>query len=250
MNNIKNPKSFLPQLDGRALDFIKICAAIFMVTDHVNSIWLNSDSTGMYLIGRATFPLFCFAVAAAVLRAPADRMPKYIGRLLIFALVAEPFSQLARDIGQVNILFTLAAGALFASLLPRLKSWQVYACYAGAILSMLLPSGLEYGLAGVVLPAAFLQALQGKTSSYLILPLLLFSANLGGFAGLFATTADVTAFAALVFATALASTVIPIFIMEAGSYFPKNGRYLPKYFLHVFYPLQFFVLWLAKPFFL
>lgn len=221
-----------------------------MVVDHVNSIWLHSASTSMYLVGRATFPLFCFAVAAAVLRAPADRMPRYIGRLLLFALVAEPFSQLARDIGQVNILFTLAAGALFASLLPRLKSWQVYLCYAGAFLSMLLPSGLEYGLAGVVLPAAFLQALQGRRSSYIILPLLLFSANLGGFAGMFAAATDITAFAALVFATALASTVIPLFVMEAGSYFPRDGRYLPKYFLHVFYPAQFLVLWLVKTLFL
>ena len=56
-------KNLLPQLDGRALDSIKICAALFMVIDHVNLMWLHETSFPMLLAGRGTFPLFCYAVA-------------------------------------------------------------------------------------------------------------------------------------------------------------------------------------------
>ena len=73
MDNKTACKTFIPQVDGRALDAIKICAAVFMVIDHINTTLLASTRLEMFLIGRITFPLFCYALAASMLKAGPDK---------------------------------------------------------------------------------------------------------------------------------------------------------------------------------
>ena len=94
MSNYNQQKSFLPQCDGAALDFIKSCAAIFMITDYINTIWFHQAFISMNFIGRGTFPLFCYAVAAAVLKVKDSSLQReerkkivrrYLKRLLILA---------------------------------------------------------------------------------------------------------------------------------------------------------------------
>ncbi len=242
MDNHSLRKSFIPQVDGRALDAIKACAAILMVIDHINTTLLSGARPEMFLLGRAVFPLFCYAIAVGLLKAgpaqgPSYGFKRYAPRLLLFALLTEPIAQLSRDIGPTgNVLFTLGLGAALAGLSYRLKDWHIA---LGCLLSvglMYFPSPFEFSAAGVMLPTAFLLTLRRHGLGLPCLILLLCAVNMGGFQELLRDdSAPAMAFAALV---ALAAIVPPVFIIRMAAALPQDGRYLPKYFLHVFYPLH------------
>lgn len=242
MDNTSPRKTFIPQVDGRALDAIKICAALFMVIDHINSTLLDSTRPEMFLIGRATFPLFCYAIAVGLMKAGADKAPayglkRYAPRLLLFAVLTEPIAQFSRDIGPTaNVLFTLALGAAVAGLTYKMRDWQIAALSVLAVALMYLPTPIEFSSAGVMLPAAFLLTLRGRKLGMPCLLALLATINMGGFRELLADeTAPVFAFMLLV---ALAAIVTPLYIIRNVAGLPQDGRYLPKYFLHIFYPLH------------
>jgi len=252
MDNIALRKSFIPQVDGRALDAIKICAAIFMVIDHVNHMLLQDAHPAMFLIGRATFPLFCYALAAGLMRAGPEKAPsyalkRYAPRLLLFAVLTEPIAQFSRDIGPVgNVLFTLGLGAAMAGLSYRMKDWQIALLTVLSIGLLYFAPPIEFSMAGVLLPTAFLLTLRGHALGLPCLLALLATVNLCGFQYLLEDeTAPIAAFFVLV---ALATTIPPILIIRSLSQMPQDGRYLPKYFLHVFYPLHLLLLGLYAKF--
>lgn len=246
MDNKTACKTFIPQVDGRALDAIKICAAVFMVIDHINTTLLASTRLEMFLIGRITFPLFCYALAASMLKAGPDKAPRYAltryaPRLLLFAVLTEPVVQFSRDIGMVgNVLFTLGLGAAIAGLSFRLKNWHMYILCALAIALMYFPAPIEFSAAGVMLPAAFLMALRGEKGGTVCLVALLCAVNLGDFgATLGAMNPPLASFMVMVM---LATILPPLLIIRSAAQWPQQGRLLPKYFLHVFYPLHIFLI--------
>lgn len=246
MNKSLSQRPTLPVLDGRALDFIKICAVVFMVIDHINFCLLQQQSLNMMLIGRAAFPLFCYGLAVAMLRVGPEKSPtyglrNYGRRLLVFAVLAEPVSYFVRNIGEANILFTLALGGILAGISPKLKNGQLYALQLAAVVLNFAPHPVEFGAAGIALPSALLAVMQQRKGALRMLLLLLFAIN-----------ADATAFSSgaaaadSVFALALLggfATLLPFGVLKMAEFFPADGRYLHKYALHVFYPLHLLVLW-------
>jgi hypothetical protein len=137
-----------------------------------------------------------------------------------------------------DVLFTLAVGAvLFTALRPQHLVVQHLVFLAGiaTIFSSLfrVREGLDFGLAGMLLPAALGLALEGRRSHVLWLALLLFALNwypvdnpwklqpiqVACFAG---------AVSILVALTALA--------------LKNRARFLPRYALHIFYPGHLLVL--------
>ena len=247
MYNQNISKTFIPQVDGRGLDFIKAAAAIFMVIDHVNSMLLGSSRIDMFLIGRITFPLFCFALAMALFKAGDEKgtnyaIRRYAPRLFIFALLTEPISRFSRDIGDVyNVMFTLALGAVMAGLSLRMKDWQVLALCLIAIALMYFEPLFEFSAAGVMLPAAFLMALRGRPLALICLPAVLACINFGDYGSYFEEVS--AAKAGLMIAMAFFCVVPPILLVRYAAKMPKTGRYLPKYFLHIFYPAHMLALW-------
>jgi hypothetical protein len=236
-NDIK--KTFLPQCDGRALDFIKICAAAFMVIDHINAIWFHYKFFSMLLIGRGTFPLFSYAVAVAVLKAPAALPRQYITRMFILAVAAQPFYMYALGKTDGNVIFTLAFGSLLAALSLRLKPWQMYILYIAALASVFLPPPFDFGLTGAMLPSALLLALRGEKSVYPFLLALIFFMNTGNVTEFLRLDARVWVVAGI---GGLASALLPLAILDIAKSLPQKGRLLPKYALHVFYPAHLFLL--------
>jgi hypothetical protein len=254
-NNIPT-KSFLPQCDGRALDFIKILAAIFMVIDHTNEICLQHTRLLMEMVGRGTFPLFCYAVAMAILKIKQRDVPhaerkmkmrQYLVRLFAGALIAQPFYYFAFGGNMaggetVNVIFTLALGAVFAIVSFRAQLWQMYALYIAAAVSMLWFVPLEFGFAGVMVPSAIVLALRGNKSAYPFLILLLVMMNAAGIlpviqhhqAGL-----DSWIVAGL---NGLASIILPWLALDLARALPQTGRWMPKYAFYVFYPAHLVIL--------
>lgn len=236
-------KSFIPLLDGRALDAIKIAAAVLMVIDHINLIWFKREILEMELAGRGAFPLFCYAVAVALLRGSGEgrdtKNGKYMTMLFGLALFSEPFTQLARPDSPLNVLFTLGLGVFFVGLARKMKDWQLFLVFtASAIVTALADIKLEFGFAGVMLPAAILFVMQGRKVFIPFLLLLLMTINMSGAAAAYAVQAGngftMAVLQALSFGAA--ACVIPYGLLLLARDMPQNGRYLSKYSLHFFYP--------------
>jgi hypothetical protein len=245
--SMKNPlfqEKLLPRCDGRALDFIKICAALFMVIDHIDEMWLHRSTMLLGLIGRATFPLFCYAIAMALFKiqngslSPEEKrktVRQYLTRLLVLAVASQPFYFFSLGEMQANVIFTLALGVIFADLSYRLKIWQTCAVCALAIFSMLWILPLEFGLAGVMVPSAILLVMRGEKGAWIMLVLLLMLINAGGLLSAFTHHAPFIGWAHLA-VIGFCCMLLPWAVLDAARFMRQTGRLLPKYALYVFYP--------------
>lgn len=240
MSKPKFLQNYLPLLNGRALDAVKIIAAVCMVIDHINALLLDHASVGMYLIGRATYPLFCFALAIAIHKRDADYAFRTYGlRLMILALLCEPVSIFTRHEGVLNVIFTLAFGALLAGASLKMKDWQTYACVLLlAVLDYFSPV-VEFGPLGIALPALILMALRQRPGALYALAACLFSVNI-------LMQGDALSIHLwFVYAlTGFATLLLPPAVLQLCRTLPQTGRMVHKYALHVFYPGHLVILWL------
>jgi len=246
MNNPSFTKTLVPQLDGRALDFIKICAAVFMVIDHINLMWFDSTIPGMFMLGRATFPLFCYAVAMAMFKAGPEKAPtyglhKYLPRLLLLAFISEIASQIARDTGMLNVIFTLGLGAVIAGLSYKMKTTQLVVLCVLAMVAMELPALMEFGTAGIMLPTAILMYLTKRSGGLPCTIGLLCMINMSGYSDAFHDVNTVTM--AYVGLMTFSTIVLPWWVLQWSQRLPQDGRYLHKYALHIFYPGHMLLIW-------
>lgn len=165
---------------------LKIIAIIAMTIDHARNIigqkglmtmfpFLTQHTSYilsglMYGIGRMAFPLFAFMIAEGA--AKTRSMPKYIGRLALFALISEPFFyfshwqenqtlegfiQSVSRLNLNNVFFTLALGAIVIYVLQLLERKQVKHARLLFIPILLAAAliggyiGCDYGMAGILL---------------------------------------------------------------------------------------------------
>ncbi len=233
--------SWLPRLDGRALDAAKAVAAATMVVDHVAAMWLHRAWPALDAIGRVSFPLFAFAAAVAAVRAPdAEARSRGVGRLLLLAVAVEPVARACRpDLPQANVLFTLAVGTALAAVWPSFGPVPRGLLALAAAASTAFPPTLEFGLAGALLPAALAGVLRGDRGSAPLLAILVPCLNLGHL--WWVATAGPPGLAGEVALRGLRDAAVvasaPLLVLHAcARAFPGEGRLLPKYFLHVFYP--------------
>lgn len=215
---------------GRALDVVKILAALFMLIDHVDAILLDRASIAMQLIGRGAFPLFCYATAAFLLRG--GRAGRYTVNLLAFGVIIQPVYAVALVPEQGNVLFSLAAGCALASVLMRLPAPLVHGVFLIGVLDAANPGIMDFGLTGACLPAAMIFALQGQKQYMPWLAALLFVLNVGPDLAAFTDMAAFKANCVLVF-----SMIAILWASFAGArLFSGPGRLLHRYALHIFYP--------------
>lgn len=235
-------------VSGVALDCVKIIAALLMLADHWDDIILDRTAAHLMLIGRAVFPLFCFATAAAVLRAGEEKALNYTGKILLLAVFVEPVSQLSRDIDMANILFTLAIGAAFIPFLARLCDRDRMLVFGLGLLTLYFPSQWEYGMVGALLPAAMYFVLRGEKRYIPWLIVLLALVNFNNIMMYVDAGAALPINLVSFFMIGLATIIPPWIILMLCRNIKGEQRLLPKYFLHVFYPLHLICLALINPF--
>jgi len=224
-------------ISGKALDFIKIMAALYMIIDHINTVILMPfdlfDDNLMY-IGRGSFPLFCFATACAMHRCKSSKAGEYAIQLLILALITHPIAYHAHNYAAGNVLFTLAAGAAFCRFYPHFnRFFQTLICL-WAIYSAFIPVPIEFGFAGVMMPALMLLFIQGDKISGFWLFIMIYFSNASG--SMDVAFAYPEAFMIKTFYIFIFATLIPFFTLKVAQALPKDGRYLHRYALQVFYP--------------
>lgn len=153
-----------------ALDWVKWLALVAMVLDHVWFVlppeW-QDPGYGLRVAGRLAFPLFCLAIAANVARQPAGYpvgIRRYLGGLLLFAMLSQPAYASFFANGTLNILFTLALGLPIAAAVQH----RTPALIVGAVLCVAIgyaySSVLAYGVWGVLLPAVLVVAINVRDS--------------------------------------------------------------------------------------
>lgn len=182
---------------------LKIIAVIAMTIDHAHNIigqtgfmtmfpFLSQHTSYilmrlMYSIGRMAFPMFAFMIAEGASKTRS--MPRYIGRLVMFALISEPifyfshwhevptiegFIQSLLRLNFNNVFFTLALGTIAIYVLQLLERRQVK--YARLLFIPILLSaallggyiGCDYRMAGVLL-IGFLFLAQTKPQKCLVI---------------------------------------------------------------------------------
>lgn len=140
-----------PLVDAATLlDALKLLALVAMTIDHINVALLGRQVEVMTVIGRIAFPVFAFAAAFGALH---TRSPtRYLRRLLLCALAAQPFFWFAfgEQWWYLNTVFTLLSGV------ATVLAWRAGWLWLAPVL--LLPSiWADYGMAGAVaVPAAAL----------------------------------------------------------------------------------------------
>jgi hypothetical protein len=151
-----------------ALDAIKWLAIITMTLDHLRFVW--PDLGVLTLPGRVAFPAFAIVMAAHALRQgqPGASAFRQMAWLIGFAVVSQWPYWLLFEREQGNILLTLACGLGLISGI-RMPGWDGTLI---AIVSIAIPLVIpvSYGLPGVLLPAAFLVALQNAKQASWALP--------------------------------------------------------------------------------
>lgn len=218
-------KEWKPALGRTSLKGI---AVLTMLCDHMACVLLTDPQWGdlyrfMRMIGRVSFPIFCFVLVQGFLTTSDIR--KYISRLFGFAVLSEipfdlAFSGCFFDWGSQNVIFTLLTGMLVLTGIEKFQTrvWlQGVICFGGCFAAYIL--NMDYSYFGVALILIFYLFRENAVSKYLFAALLIFSE--GGM--------EVYAMLAL-----------PI----CYCYQPqKREPAMPKYFFYLFYPVHLLVLW-------
>lgn len=220
---------------GAPLDSVKACAALLMVADHVNAVFLGNQPTVWWHVGRIVFPLFAFALVCNLARGV--DVARYLTSLLVLGVIAQPFYAGALAETDGNTIFTLAAGIAVAFALrdrPPLLQHGAFVAGAAALFTPAVQArtGLDFGLAGMLLPAALYLVLNG---SFAHLPWLILTVI-----GLNWFQPEPWRYAPLATAGIAAGGTVLIALLSLS--LRGRPRFLPRYALHVFYPAHFLLL--------
>jgi branched-subunit amino acid transport protein len=226
---------------------LKCIAITAMLIDHAAYILLppGMPMLALRLIGRISFPLFCFLIVEGYFHT--HNLRRYFMRLFLFALISEiPFDLALNhslfDVKKQNVFFTLLLGLAMITLIDRAcrafikkaeavspvnKTRIRFAAYAAciAIVSAALTAAVlfkvDYQMVGVLTILVFY--LFRSHSLLAVLSMAAVNIVLGGF---------VQAFAAF--------SGVPILLYNG-----KKGRSL-RWLFYFFYPVHLMVLYLMK----
>ncbi len=233
---------FSPPRLGRdaALDLIKWLALLTMLIDHLRHAWPSLYF--LYVPGRLAFPLFCLAIAANVARPrvgdASGLSPRYLGWLLLFALISEwPYRLLVPTAESLNVMPTLVLGLLIANAVQR-TDIQARWLGAGALATAVLAhEWLMFGVFGALLPAAFLLALKGFRARWLLPMLGCLAANY--WAPFYVNAARGDPFAWSVLAMCLFAPLLGLLLLRCRPPLPVPPV---RRWAYLFYPAHFLIL--------
>ena len=214
-------------MTGRGLSGFDLkCIAVFsMLVDHIGA-FLFPSQVWMRYVGRLAFPIFGFLVVEGFLHTRS--MTKYMGRLLLFALISEvPYDLVCYNTldykDHQNIFFTLLLALICMYALQTFREQFLQAVgvlvVVGALTHYIIKP--DYGIGGIVMILCFYLFRMRRMEQFLSVAAI-----------------NICYYGEIQRAGALA--LIPIWFY--------NGKKGPsaKYFFYVFYPVHLFLLYLIR----
>lgn len=208
-------------MSGQSLKFIAI---VTMVIDHIGLALFPDELIWRY-IGRISFPIFAFLIVEGFVHT--SDFKKYIGRILLFAIISEiPFNLLVSgkvlDFTHQNVFFTFAIGLMILYFIEKNMASMLSNGFLimGILFSVILRT--DYSIYGIGLIYIFYVFRYSKVTML-------------GFATLISLiSGGVQRFAAL--------ATVPMMLYN-GERGPKvfDKKYV-KYLFYAFYPLHIIVL--------
>lgn len=213
-------------LDATILKLIAIAA---MFLDHVCKLLYYPDHKWMISVGRLTMPIMAFFISEGVSHTKSK--PKYILRLLMFAVISEvPFDLMISGspfyMQSQNVMFTLLFGAIGCCMIDNIMKGEGAFLSAVAAFAVLVGAywlRTDYGYMGVIMVMLFhlfRSEKHGRSSALFI----------GNGALCISSGSHFQLFGFL---------AIPLLAMYNG----ERGRGM-KYLFYIFYPLHMLLLWL------
>jgi len=225
---------------------LKIIACTAMFIGHLPFVFPNSDlSNGMYCIGRLAFPIFAFLISEGYLHT--KNFSKYLTRLVIFAIISQPFAQLL-FLGTIkvlyfNIFFTLAIGLISIRIIDKFKN--KFISY-GLVLVLSISAeilGFDFGLIGVLLIVSFYVLRSKRVFSCLVQILLFIALYLKKYTYIALTLSNIR----FVLFQLMFSIIALLFPYLYNGQLGKNTKYT-KLAFYCFYPAHLAILCLLKLF--
>lgn len=237
-------------------DMLKITAMITMLIDHIGagileylvkstdlsleikSTLLDIDQI-LRLIGRISFPLFCFLLVQGFLHTR-SRL-KYAGSLLFFALLSEfPFDFMLSgtlDFTSLNVMFTLLIGLLTLWGIEKARS-NIFLSIPIALIGMVTAAFLDtdYSWMGILLIVSLYLLRENPLLQCTVSLVLFFTASIVRYIGLYESLSQA-------FFSQLSSKYTLVFSFWM-IYHCNGRRYLKKgkYLFYLFYPAHLLLL--------
>ena len=234
---------------------LKWIAIVSMLIDHTAAVLISYSppllfGLGLYdmmrLVGRMAFPIFAYGIAQGCVYTHDAR--RYLGRLLLFAVVSEVPYQLALyqtfppHFATSNVFFTLFAGAACCEIVKFCKSkgkrWAWVAVVpVAAIVVLCEMRHTDYGGFGVLcilLPYLFWKSKPARLVSFasVVAFYYIVVANFYGFSSALAWVGDSYVFQYMVQQTVFALLGVGLVALYNGQPGSKKG----KWFFYLFYP--------------
>lgn len=138
---------------------IKLVAVVCMLVDHVAWAWVPVDSPAgilMHIIGRVTMPIMAFMVAEGYIHT--HDFKRYVGRLLIFALVSDiPFMVFERSNLNHDVMFTLFFGLVGIWFVDHAPKFYIAIFAVFMMMTAALYLRVDWSFIGVLLCLVFWQ---------------------------------------------------------------------------------------------
>jgi hypothetical protein len=130
---------------------LKLLALALMLADHIHLVFFARSLEWLYWLSRLVFPIFALIVAQNLEHHEASPQ-RYISRLMVFGLLAQPFYAWCFDVQQLNVLFTLGVSIALWWLLRTLEMRGLPSSvqFGIAIVLAFGASWLEFGWAGLL----------------------------------------------------------------------------------------------------
>lgn len=200
---------------------LKIIALITMIVDHIGFFW---DIDLFRLIGRLSFPIYCFLIAKGIKRS--KDLKKYSIRILVCAIISQCVWMYI-GVKTLNILFVYFLFIQYGYFI-KTKNHAMSAIIC--VISVILSPVLEYGMYGFLLALMFFHVKDLKVQIICLLGLNIFFVSNG-------LLMPVQYF-----------SVLSLFIIskyDKAKYYKKNSKV--RGFFYAIYPLHLIVLfWIYR----
>ena len=122
----------------------KLFAALLMVIDHVGYVFFPGEPIWR-ILGRLSFPLFAWLLVKG--ERHTRNIVRYLSRLLVMAVITQPFYMALFEVAQLNVLVTLAIGLSVIRLARKYPAHRILIGAAGVAIALVVP--MDAGAYGV-----------------------------------------------------------------------------------------------------